>query len=149
MDIHNPNIPPQVPQRGQTNEEYAILDDMARRKRKKRSLLRILIVLIVLGALGYGGYWFAVQQGWLLPPIPTRPPTAEERARMEQVEDVASQQAPDAVPGAGVRPRGTLPPQTVPPATGTSTETGEATDEPTEDGTTSADAQTTPVDLEP
>jgi hypothetical protein len=138
-------IPPQVPQPEHVAEEYAILEDMARRKKRKRSVLRILGVLVVLAALGYGGYWFAVQQGWLLPPIPTRPPTAEERARMEQVEEVASQQAPDAVPGAGVRPRGTLPPQT-PPVTSTEN-TEEAVDEEAEDGTTSADTDPEPQEL--
>ncbi len=57
---------------------------------------------------------------------PTNLPTAEDIERMRAIEESSSQVAPDAVPGAGVRPVGSLPPKTVETAT-TSTTTEETT----------------------
>lgn len=123
--------------------EYGILEGMKKRKRKG-GVFKLLVVLVVIGALGYAGYWFADRQGWLFGSVPSRPPTASERARMQEIERTSNEIAPNAVPGAGVRPRGSLPPaEPLPMATTTSTST-----EAAEEDEASADSEaTTPEDL--
>ncbi len=74
--------------------------------------MRYILAGAFLAVLVGGVYWYGLRAGWFAPAIPMRLPTAEERRRMEEVERSSSQIAPNAVPGAGVRPRGSLPPHT-------------------------------------
>jgi len=84
---------------------------------KKKSLIAVVILVL----LGGAGYWYANYMGWLSNYGPDNLPTAEERQRMQEVERSSSQIAPNAVPGAGVRPKGSLPPKVVEQPISTST----------------------------
>lgn len=137
----DPSIPPQAGDPLEKGGEYGILEGMATR-RTQRNYLRIILLVLIIAALGYAAYWIADRQGWLRGGVPQRLPTAEERARMEQVEESSNTVAPDAIPGAGVRPRGTLPPQeSLSPATTTdeTTRAEEPIDERTDNGANNAD----------
>jgi len=96
---------------------------------KGRHILTIIVVVVLLGAVGY---WYATRTGWFDNTGPTNLPTAAERERMDAIDHSSSQIAPNAVPGAGVRPRGSLPPQqeTQQPRATTSVDT-DATNTPT------------------
>ncbi len=66
---------------------------------------------VIITLLASAGYWYADYRGWINRYGPDNLPTAEERQRMAEVERSSSQIAPNAVPGAGVRPKGSLPPK--------------------------------------
>jgi uncharacterized protein YxeA len=68
---------------------------------------RILTVITILAIVSFGA-WFLFQRNKNKNGL-ENPPTAEELKRMEEIEKTSSQIAPDAVAGAGVRPKGTLP----------------------------------------
>jgi hypothetical protein len=75
---------------------------------KKTSTARKTLLSIVLVLLLGAGYWFIIRPN-LSKGGPDNLPTAEELRRIEAIEQSSSQIAPDAVPGAGVRPVGSLP----------------------------------------
>lgn len=101
---------------------------------------RILLVIVLALALGVAGLWYAKKAGWLLEPLPSDPPTAEELRRMDEVDRASATQAENPVPGAGVRPKGSTPP----PAAETSTTTGTSTfGEASDDADTATSARTT------
>jgi len=81
-----------------------------------KKTLTILTFVVLLCA----GYWFFIKPILFGQNVPTNPPTAEEVERMKEIERSSSQLAPNAVPGAGVRPVGSLPP--TPPASEESAE---------------------------
>jgi hypothetical protein len=89
----------------------------------KRRWVFTAVALVLAGAL----YWYADYRGWLDNYGPDNLPTAEERERMRQVEESASQIAPNAKAGAGVVPRGSKPtaPPEVPATSTSATSTGE------------------------
>lgn len=88
------------------------------------------VVLIVAGV----GLWYAWDSGLFRDQGLSRPPTADERRRMEDIEKKSSERAPDAKAGVGVVPPGTLPPEPAP--------LEEATTSTPEEGTTAdADAE--------
>lgn len=89
-------------------------------------LLGIIILLVVLG----GGWYFADSQGLFQTKPEMGEPTAEERARMSEIEQESNVQANDAVPGIGVRLQGDTPPPSE-PASSTATTT-DSTEEETE-----------------
>ncbi len=84
-------------------------------------LITLLLVLLLGGVLSW--YFFVRETK---SEIPYNPPTAEELERIDNIEQSSSQVAPNAVPGAGVRPKGSLPRTPEPTAT-TSTETASST----------------------
>lgn len=81
---------------------------------------KILILSILVLLLGMA-YWFIVRP-YLNTSGPDNLPTAEELKRIEEIERSSSQIAPNAVPGAGVRPVGSLPKTPDPVLESTSTE---------------------------
>jgi flagellar basal body-associated protein FliL len=89
---------------------------------------RIIVVLVVLVLLGGVWYFFFFDRG---DTGPSNLPTQEDIQRMEEIEASSAQIAPNAVPGAGVRPKGSTPPKPEPTPTENSstttneTETGE------------------------
>lgn len=85
---------------------------------------RVVIMIVSLVILVGGGYWLFTYIT-ANNNTPTNLPTAEDIERMRAIEESSSQVAPDAVPGAGVRPVGSLPPKTIETAT-TSTTTDES-----------------------
>lgn len=91
---------------------------------------KYLIWILVAVAILFLGYWFVVRPN-LMDRGPSKPPTAEELQRMREIEESSSQIAPNAVPGAGVRPVGSLPrtPEPTPAATGTEEATNSETAE--------------------
>jgi hypothetical protein len=84
---------------------------------------KYLIVTFVLAVLGAAGYWYADYRGWINRYGPDNLPTAEERQRMAEIEKTSATIAPNAVPGAGVRPKGSLPPTPPPTPTATTSST--------------------------
>lgn len=81
---------------------------------------KILIAIVLLLLIG-AGYWFIVRPN-LGAKGPNNLPTADELRRIEAIEQSSSQIAPNAVPGAGVRPVGSLPktpPEPAPVSTST------------------------------
>lgn len=75
--------------------------------------------------LGFG-YWAFAYSGWFdSRDIPRNLPTAEEQERMRAIEASRSQIAPNATPGAGVRPVGSLPREPEPSLESTTTATVE------------------------
>ncbi len=85
---------------------------------------KILYTLIFIGILG-AFYWYVIKPR-LQDTGPTNLPTAEELQRIEEIEKSSSQIAPNAVPGAGVRPVGSLPkPEPTPVSTSTASSTQE------------------------
>lgn len=87
--------------------------------------LVIVLGLIVFVGVGYGVYFFFTRDDF----GPTNLPTPEERARMKEIEQTSAQVAPDAKPGIGVRPPGSIPKAPV----STSTEEATSTDAILED----------------
>jgi hypothetical protein len=79
-------------------------------KRKKK-----ILIISLLGILLLTGFWFYVLPMYFKKQNVSNPPTAEELQRMREIEESSSKIAPDAVPGAGVRPVGSLP-KTPPPS---------------------------------
>ncbi len=70
-----------------------------------------------------GAYWYADYRGWFNNYGPDNLPTAEERARMQEIERTSATVAPNAKAGVGVVPRGsTPPPPPAPELTASSTE---------------------------
>ena len=92
----------------------------------KKTFIAIVFLLII-GA----GYWFLIRPN-LGDSGPNNLPTAEEKKRIKDIEESSSQIAPNAVPGAGVRPVGSLP----------------KTPEPTTESTTTASTTQTEVNTE-
>jgi hypothetical protein len=90
--------------------------------------MKYVVTLIALVIIAGGGYWYASRAGWFASTGPSNPPTAADRARMQEIDKSSATIAPNAVPGAGVRPVGSLPPPVLdtPAATGTEA-TGTAT----------------------
>ena len=90
---------------------------------------KTLLITVVVVAVAGAGAWYAVRAGLFTDDTPTRPPTAEELRRMDEIEKSSATIAPNAKAGAGVVPPGTMPrtPEPTPDATstGTSTETAE------------------------
>jgi len=80
------------------------------------------IIIILAIAVIATGYWLSKRYGWFGNEALTNPPTAQEIKRMKEIEKSSSQIAPDAVPGAGVRPAGTLPKPTPVETEATTTE---------------------------
>jgi hypothetical protein len=100
---------------------------------------KIVLILITIAILGALGYWYADYRGWLDNYGPDNLPTAEERVRMQQVEESASQIAPNAKAGAGVVPKGSKPiAPPPPPATTTEATTTSATPAPMTASTTTS-----------
>lgn len=95
--------------------KYSILYMLKDTFRMKKIIITLVLVFI-LGA----GFWYFV-----LPNLntngPSNLPTVEERQRMEAIEESSSKIAPNAVPGAGVRPVGSLPKTPEPSPVSTST----------------------------
>jgi len=84
---------------------------------------KILIFIFIIVFIGIG-YWFFIQKN--RKNEPNNLPTADEIKRMREIEESSSQKAPNAVPGAGVRPVGSLPKppeQTLPPQSTTTEST--------------------------
>ena len=90
-------------------------------------ILSTVVVLAIAGSV----YWYGMRAGWFDASAPSHPPTADERRRMEEIDRKSSEIAPDAVPGAAVRMKGSLPPTpaVVPEATSSAT-SSEATSTP-------------------
>ncbi|MBP9749170.1 MAG: hypothetical protein KBD21_00295 [Candidatus Pacebacteria bacterium] len=90
----------------------------------KKKHARVLPTVLVLGVIAAGalGFWYAKNKGWFEDRGPNNLPTAEERARMEEIDRTSSMVAPDALPGVGVVPKGSTPPPApvVPSASSTS-----------------------------
>jgi hypothetical protein len=64
----------------------------------------ILLLVLLVSASAYWYFFYSKS-----PHVPSSPPTADELRRMEEVEKASSQRDPNAIPGAGVRPVGSLP----------------------------------------
>ncbi len=91
--------------------------------------MRYLYIFLAVAILGAVGYWYAERNDWwgfFEAPLPSAPPTAEERERMAEVERTSQTQAENPKPGAGVLPPGSRPP--VQPATSTEATTTEESD---------------------
>ncbi len=103
--------------------------------------MRYVLLIIALCALGVGGYYLARERGFLGSTLPYNPPTAEDLRRLEEIQRSSATIAPDANPGASVRPPGSLPR----PIEATTTA---ATSSPDVTSTTSSDVEgETPSDL--
>jgi len=61
-----------------------------------------------------GACWYGLHAGWFIRTAPSRLPTAGELERMAEIDRSSARIAPNAIPGAGVRPKGSLPPRTEP-----------------------------------
>lgn len=90
--------------------------------KKKRS--RVIPLALVLACAGGVGYWYADSRGWFEDRGPTNLPTAEERARMEEIDRSSALPAPQAKAGVGVVPKGSTPPPPPPEIASTTTATG-------------------------
>ncbi len=101
--------------------------------RKKRS--RVWVVLVIVACAGAGGYWYADSKGWFEDRGPSNPPTAAERARMEEIERSSASASPQAKAGVGVVPKGSTPPPSPEPVAST-TASGTPPVEPTSDAMT-------------
>lgn len=84
--------------------------------------MKYLLLITALIVLVGGGWYVADTQGLFQTKPKMGEPTAEERARIEQVESQSNRQADDARPGIGVRMQGDLPPQVESTSTATTTE---------------------------
>lgn len=93
--------------------------------------MKYILSAVVVLAIAGGVYWYGMRAGWFDASIPSHPPTADERRRMEEIDRTSSEIAPDAVPGATVRMKGSLPPSPVtPPDTSPDATSSEATSTP-------------------
>lgn len=84
--------------------------------------MKYLLLIAALIVLVGGGWYVADTQGLFQSKPKMGEPTADERARIEQVESQSNRQADDARPGIGVRMQGDLPPQVESTGTATTTE---------------------------
>lgn len=92
----------------------------------KKLLILIVLVLLIAG-VGYAVYAYS---GWFSEnDLPSNLPTAEELERIRAVEESSLQPNPNATPGAGVRPPGSLPKEPVLEATSTGATSTEASTE--------------------
>jgi hypothetical protein len=90
-----------------------------------------LLVLLILSGVVFG-VWYAYNAGWFQNTGPDNLPTAEERARMAEIDRTSATVAPDATPGVGVRPAGSTPQAPEPTETNLdATSTNSSTTEPT------------------
>ncbi len=104
-------------------------------------------LILVLAGVGAVGYWYADHRGWFEDRGPTNLPTAEERARMEEIERSSALPAPQAKAGVGVVPKGSTPPPPPQEAASSTTATGTP---PLEipSGTTTAETEPAPTAAE-
>ena len=83
--------------------------------------------------------WFAYTNNWFLRNGPNNLPTAEERARMAEIDEISASIAPDAKPGVGVVPVGSKPVTPPPTLSATSTDVASSSDEEVANSSRSVD----------
>jgi hypothetical protein len=86
------------------------------------------LIFVILGVILFLGFWFFIRPNYFGTSGPNNLPTAGEIERMKKIEESSSKIAPNAVPGAGVRPVGSLP-KTPPPSLESTTTASSSSEE--------------------